>query len=77
MAQSSATTGEGGATPPKPKRRPMVTIYNKSKYGQKATIPGGKLPPGQSARVPLEYGNQLIERVPYIVRAERGDPMGE
>lgn len=59
-------------------KRETVSIYNKSTYGQRLTLYNGKkLEPGKTARVPLKWGTRVIERVPYIVRAERGDSMAD
>lgn len=68
---------EGAATPPKPKKRAgMMTIYNGSLRGHDVGIHNGlKLKPGCCAKVPYPLGKKLVDSVPYIKRAERGDPM--
>ena len=79
MGQVELETGaeeSAPVKPKKPKKRNTVMIYNKSLNGQTVTVPGQqKLRPGQSARVPFEWGMALVDRVKWIVRAERGDPM--
>ena len=70
--------GEAVATPPEPsKKKPAtMTVYNASRTGQKITIKQGvTIPPGQSGRVPYALGKKLVDRVHWIKRAERGDPM--
>lgn len=70
-------TGQETAPEPK-KRQKWITIYNNSRLGKSVTIHNGsKLMPGKSAKVPLALGLELIERVYFIHRAERGDVLGK
>jgi hypothetical protein len=74
----SEEKGPETAPDPKPKKKRVakVTIYNKSRSGQYITLhDGARLPPGATAKVPAALGKTLIERIPYCIKAERGDPM--
>lgn len=67
---------EVGETPPTPKKPRMMTVYNASMHGQKITV-GNRItiPPGSSGKVPYEWGLKMVDRIHWIKRAERGDPM--
>lgn len=73
-----AANDEVGETPPTPKKRKraMMTVYNASMIGQKITV-GNRItiPPGATGKVPWEWGEKMVDKVRWIKRAERGDPM--
>lgn len=59
------------------KERKWMHIYNGSQKSQRVRMHDGQyLLPGETYKVPYRFGLALVQKVPYIHTAERGDVLG-